>query len=100
MSSENNFDELNVIEKQITLFHAKIVEEMIKLNTEFDIDLVGFHGQTIFHNADEQLSIQLGDGKLLSQLIKKKVVFAVIFLIIINFLIYMSYFYTKYTKKL
>jgi anhydro-N-acetylmuramic acid kinase len=72
---KNNFDELNVIEKQITLFHAKVVEEMIKLHTEFDIDLVGFHGQTIFHNADEQLSIQLGDGKLLSQLIKKKVVY-------------------------
>ena len=40
-----------------------------------DIDFIGFHGQTIFHNADEKISRQLGDGKLLSQLTKKTVVY-------------------------
>ena len=30
-----------------------------------------FHGQTIYHNPEEKISKQLGDGKLLSQLIKK-----------------------------
>ena len=34
--------------------------------------LIGFHGQTIYHNSKEKTSIQLGDGKLLNQLIKKK----------------------------
>ena len=38
------------------------------------IDLIGFHGQTIFHNSDKKISKQLGDGKLLSQLTKKIVV--------------------------
>ena len=39
-----------------------------------DIDLIGFHGQTIFHNAIEKISKQLGDGKLLSQMTKRIVV--------------------------
>ena len=72
---KNCFEELNSIEKDITLFHAKIVNEIIKLHPEFKIDVVGFHGQTIFHNANEKLSVQLGDGKLLSQQTKKKVVY-------------------------
>jgi anhydro-N-acetylmuramic acid kinase len=39
------------------------------------IDLIGFHGQTIYHNPGKKITKQLGDGKLLSQLIKKKVIF-------------------------
>ena len=72
---KNYVNELNLIEKEITLFHAKVVNEITQSLPKHKIDIVGFHGQTIFHNADEQLSIQLGDGKLLSQLIKKKVVY-------------------------
>ena len=34
--------------------------------------LIGFHGQTIYHNSKEKISKQLGDGKLLNQLNKKK----------------------------
>ena len=64
-----------LIEKEITLFHAKIVNQMIKLQPKFELDIIGFHGQTIFHNADEKISVQLGNGKLLSQLTKKKVVY-------------------------
>jgi anhydro-N-acetylmuramic acid kinase len=48
---------------------------MIQSHPKFEIDIVGFHGQTIFHNAEEKISVQLGDGKLLSQLTKKKVVY-------------------------
>ena len=67
-------NDLKSIEKEITLFHAKVVNEITKEST-FDIDFIGFHGQTIFHNADEKISRQLGDGKLLSQLTKKTVVY-------------------------
>lgn len=60
------------LERQITLFHAKIIAEL----SEFQkIDIVGFHGQTIYHNSEEKISNQLGNGKLLSQLTKKNVVF-------------------------
>ena len=66
--------ELKVLDKEITLLHSKAVNEVTK-EIDFNIDFVGFHGQTIFHNADEKISKQLGDGNLLSQLVKKKVVY-------------------------
>jgi len=66
--------ELEVLEKEITLFHVKVINEVIK-EIDFNLDIIGFHGQTIFHNADEKISKQLGDGGLLSQLVKKKVVY-------------------------
>ena len=64
---------LKSVEKDLTLFHARIINEVSK---EFkdNIDLVGFHGQTILHKPDERTSLQIGDGKLLSQLVKKLVV--------------------------
>ena len=68
-------NDINLIEKEITLFHAEAINEMVQLHPKLDIDLIGFHGQTIFHNANEKLSVQLGDGKLLSQLTKRKVVY-------------------------
>ena len=64
--------ELNDLEKQITLFHAKVVH---KLSAASKINIIGFHGQTIYHNAAEKISRQLGDGKLLSQLAKKDTVY-------------------------
>ena len=63
-----------LIEKKITLFHVKAVKEILK-KTKKRIDFIGFHGQTIFHNAEEKISKQLGDGQLLSKLTKKKVVY-------------------------
>ena len=44
-------------------------------NYSSNIDLIGFHGQTIFHNANKKISKQLGDANLLSNLLKKKVVY-------------------------
>ena len=41
--------ELNNIEKEITLFHAKVTNEAIK-EANSNIDIIGFHGQTIFHS--------------------------------------------------
>ena len=77
----NNSEDLNIfskelesLEKEITLFHAQAVDEIIK-DSKANIDFIGFHGQTIFHNAAEKISVQLGDGKLLSQLTKKTVVY-------------------------
>jgi len=69
-----NSYQINEIERKITLFHAKISKEII-MNVGIDVDLVGFHGQTIFHNAQEKISKQIGDGNLLSNLLKKNVVY-------------------------
>tara|TARA_B100000029_G_scaffold248641_1_gene245414 strand:+ start:8064 stop:9185 length:1122 start_codon:yes stop_codon:yes gene_type:complete len=76
INSKNNLKDfskdLNILEKKITLFHAKVVKE---LSGNKAIDLVGFHGQTIYHNSKEKISKQLGDGKLLSQLTNKNIVY-------------------------
>ncbi|MDC0455692.1 anhydro-N-acetylmuramic acid kinase [Candidatus Pelagibacter sp.] len=69
-----NSYQIKELERKITLFHAKISKEIIE-NAEIDVDLVGFHGQTIFHNAREKISKQIGDGNLLSSLLKKHVVY-------------------------
>ena len=77
----NNSEDLNIfskglesLEKEITLFHAQAVDEIIK-DSKANIDFIGFHGQTIFHNAKEKISKQLGDGKLLATLTKKTVIY-------------------------
>jgi len=74
---ENLSKELESLEKEITLFHAKVIKEIMNGSEMggLNIDLIGFHGQTVFHNAKEKISRQLGDGKLLSQLTKKTVIY-------------------------
>jgi len=67
-------NELKFIEKEITLFHAKAVNEIIR-KSKINIDFIGFHGQTIFHSAKEKTSKQLGDGDLLSKHTKKTVIY-------------------------
>ena len=77
LSSEELFTylgEINTLEREITLFNSKVVNEMLK-KSKVTIDLIGFHGQTVFHDPQKKISKQLGDGKLLSQLTKKKVVY-------------------------
>ncbi len=64
--------ELLDLERNITLFHAKIVNQLALKN---DIHLVGFHGQTIIHSPENKISKQIGDGKLLCQLVKKDIVY-------------------------
>ena len=71
---EVNSTALAEIERKITLFHASVCKQIISKNSN-NIDLIGFHGQTIFHNADKKISKQLGDAHLLSGLLKKKVVY-------------------------
>ena len=66
--------EINDLERKITLFHSNVVSNFTT-NNDFEIDLIGFHGQTILHSPKDKYSKQLGDGKLLSQLSKKKVIY-------------------------
>ncbi len=68
---ENYYEDLNNLERKITIFHAKIIQE---LNTDDDV-ILGFHGQTIYHNPKEKISRQLGNGKLLNQLTNKNIVY-------------------------
>jgi len=57
---------ISLLEKKFTLFNIKIINDVLKKRSE-KVDLVGFHGQTIFHSPNQKISKQLGDGRLLSQ---------------------------------
>ena len=70
---EKYSNNLNELEREFTLFNSQIINKIIK-NYNDEIDLIGFHGQTIFHDTKNKISKQLGDGKLLSQITKKVVV--------------------------
>ena len=63
--------ELDVLERRLTIFHAEIINHL-NLNKD---TIIGFHGQTIFHKPEDKISRQLGNGKLLNQLVNKTVVF-------------------------
>ena len=67
-------NEISHLEREITLFHSKIVNQILELINK-NIDFIGFHGQTIYHNPLEKISKQIGDGNLLSQLTKKIVIY-------------------------
>ena len=71
---KNTHNELQILEREITIFHAKVSQEVIQESKQ-NIDLVGFHGQTIFHNSIEKISKQLGDAKLLYQFLKKPIIY-------------------------
>ncbi len=60
------------LENKITIFHAKIIKE---ISSGIKLDLIGFHGQTLYHNPKEKISLQLGNGNLLAQLTKKKIIY-------------------------
>ena len=57
---------MNDLEKNNN-FPYKIIKDL-KIDDE---TIVGFHGQTIYHNFKEKISKQIGNGKLLAQLTKK-----------------------------
>ena len=68
------FHSITKKEKKITLFHSVISKKVLE-ESSLEVDLIGFHGQTILHNVEQKISRQLGDGNLLSNLLKKKVVY-------------------------
>ena len=70
---EQNIKLFRSLERKITFYHSEISEKIIKKNNT-DIQLIGFHGQTVIHKPQHGYSIQMGDADLLSQILRKKVV--------------------------
>ena len=63
--------ELEVLERQFTEANADAITKLKnKMSNEGDdIDLIGFHGHTILHNPKNKKTLQMGDGKLLAEMI-------------------------------
>jgi anhydro-N-acetylmuramic acid kinase len=55
---------------EFTRIHSEILLNLLVQNNlvASDIDLVGFHGQTIFHDPAKRVTVQIGDGQLLADL--------------------------------
>lgn len=60
---------LDHVEQEITRLHVEAVKGFLQtqeLSIEA-VDIIGFHGQTVLHRPDIGLTVQLGDGDLLSR---------------------------------
>ena len=71
---KKNINTYKSLERDLTLYHFRISNNIIKKNN-CEIQLIGFHGQTIIHKPKYGYSVQMGDAGLLSQLLKKKVIY-------------------------
>ncbi len=62
--------------RTLTLVHGQAVEEILRKNNlkSSDIDIIGFHGQTLAHRPDRGWSWQIGDGQLLANITRIPVV--------------------------
>jgi len=68
---------LRQAEELVTRVHAESIEAFLAAH-EIDrrqIDVVGFHGQTVLHRPDSKLTIQIGDGRALAGRLGTPVVF-------------------------
>lgn len=68
---------LAAAEVLVTRRHADAVTAFVKRESldPATIDVVGFHGQTVFHKPEARLTIQIGDGQALADAIGRPVVF-------------------------
>lgn len=74
--SRDKTAETDAVERELTLFHAEAVQSFLTQENlhHTDIDVVGFHGQTLYHDPDNGFTWQIGDGALLAKETKTTVV--------------------------
>lgn len=69
------YDELEgttfaAVVKKLTMLHYQAVTDVLakaNMNPK-DIDVIGFHGQNLYHNPPKKITLQVGDGQLLASL--------------------------------
>ena len=68
---------LGDVERALTELNAEAVDRFLRANgvDRGQIDLIGYHGQTVLHDALRGLTVQLGDGRLLAERTGVDVVF-------------------------
>ncbi len=59
----------------VTDAHVEAVEQLRRQSPGLAVDLVGFHGQTVFHAPERHLTVQIGDGAALARRLALPVVF-------------------------
>ncbi len=55
-------------QEMVTTLHAEAINQFLKDNnlTVDNVDLLGFHGQTVLHRPDDALTVQIGNGQALA----------------------------------
>lgn len=70
MNKKHSIRMMMDVENEIAIEHARVVHHLLKkanLKPE-DVDLIGFHGQTIYHNPVKRKTLQIGNAALLAEL--------------------------------
>ncbi|MDF1655553.1 MAG: anhydro-N-acetylmuramic acid kinase [Coxiellaceae bacterium] len=52
--------------QQLTQYHAQAIEQLMQ-QVDMPVDVVGFHGQTLYHAPHDGLTLQVGDADYLSR---------------------------------
>ena len=65
MGQEHRPGVLGEAEVALTQWHITAVQDFLRKNglAKADVDLIGFHGQTVYHRPDAGLTVQLGLGQ-------------------------------------
>jgi anhydro-N-acetylmuramic acid kinase len=68
---------LGEVERELTELNADAVDRFLRTNgvDKGQIDIIGYHGQTVLHEPPRRLTVQLGDGRLLAERTGVEVVF-------------------------
>ena len=74
-NNQYNIGLLDLVEFEITQEYVKALKTFISKNRITKIDLIGIHGQTIFHNPKKKISIQLCDPKILKNEFNVKIIY-------------------------
>ena len=61
--------DLSAVSRRLSVLHAELVEELLEKAGEVagNVDVVGFHGQTVLHRPEAGITIQIGDGEWLAE---------------------------------
>jgi anhydro-N-acetylmuramic acid kinase len=70
MKEDNDRGQVAEMEAMLTRAHAEAIDKLLHSVDikAHDIDVIGFHGQTLFHDPDKKFTWQIGDGALLARL--------------------------------
>ncbi len=63
-----SLSQIKEIENELTLIHADLVNQFLKKNKikPSEIDVIGFHGHTVLHSPQKQITWQIGNAHLLA----------------------------------
>jgi len=75
-STKIAIEDIKIIENELTIQHANLVNNFMQKNnlSNEDIDVIGFHGQTIYHNPAQKITWQIGNSQLLASMTKINVI--------------------------